>query len=172
MSFNYEPDWTQKIVYPDVSQYVCPECGEVAFNAQEVSGILKENGAYELRHIADVLVFTCGNPKCPMCDEDFEYEISAVITATNSKVAKVSKKKSAVWFDYQQMPSNIQEAYRKVIGSRANDSFIEWYWESNDVSDREKCIQEVQNWFTSCGFVFPQNWEDWKDITILVKYWW
>ena len=81
-------------------------------------------------------------------------------------------KQEAIWFDYQDMPPEIKNHYKNVIGSRANDSFLEWFWESNKESDREKSIQIVQNWFKSLGFVEPENSMDWKDITILVKYWW
>ena len=85
MSYEYDPEWTNTIQYPDNSTFKCPTCGAVAFNVNEVTGCLREMDYYAPRHIPPTLVFTCGNPDCPQCDEDFEYELSVVISAKVSR---------------------------------------------------------------------------------------
>ena len=81
MSYKDDPEWTRDIQYPDLTTFVCPICGVVAFNAYEVMSCLREMDYYSARHIPPKLVFTCGNPECPNCDENFEYTLSVVITA-------------------------------------------------------------------------------------------
>jgi len=82
MSYNPEPDWTSEIVYPNKQDMKCPSCGVVAGNADEVMHYLYEGDYYNPRHIDDELIFTCDNPECEHCDEDYKYIVSVVITAT------------------------------------------------------------------------------------------
>lgn len=81
MSYNGTPKWTSEIVYPDKKEMVCPSCGVVAGNADEVMHYLYDGDYYNPRHIDETLIFTCDNPECPDCDEDYEYSLSVVITA-------------------------------------------------------------------------------------------
>lgn len=81
MSYKHDPEWTLDIQYPDLTTFVCPVCGIVAFNVTEVTSCLRETDYYSARHIPPKFVFTCGNPECANCDEDFEYTLSVAITA-------------------------------------------------------------------------------------------
>ena len=90
MSYEYDPEWTRDIQYPDLTTFVCPVCGCVPFNVNEVTSCLREMDYYSARHIPPNLTFTCGNPKCPSCDEDFEYTLSVVITARPSTASSLT----------------------------------------------------------------------------------
>ena len=81
MSYNEFPEWTSEIVYPDKKEMVCPSCGVVAGNADEVMHYLYDGDYYKPRHIPGTLIFTCDNEECPGCDEDYEFSLSVVITA-------------------------------------------------------------------------------------------
>lgn len=81
MSYDESPEWTKNIVYPKIEDMKCPTCGVVGDNADQVMGYLYDGDYYAPRHISDTLIFTCDNPDCPNCDEDYEYSLSVVITA-------------------------------------------------------------------------------------------
>jgi len=81
MSFCSMPEWTEDIVLPLSEQMVCPECGAIAFNAEDVMECLRQSIYYKSRHIPQELVFTCGNPNCNKCDQDFSYKLSVVVSA-------------------------------------------------------------------------------------------
>jgi ribosomal protein S27AE len=69
MSYNDDPDWAE-ITLPNIT---CPECGEVSGNHDEVVAITRYSDYDNARHIPPELIFTCDNPKCPRCDEDFKF---------------------------------------------------------------------------------------------------
>ena len=48
---------------------VCPTCGVLFANANAVMG--------DWRCLPQTVIFTCCNPKCADCDEDFEYQVVA-----------------------------------------------------------------------------------------------
>ena len=81
MSFEFQPAWTTEIAYPDKQSFICPTCGMVAFNIDDVTECLYDVTTYEVRHIPPVLIFTCDNPDCADCDKDFEYSLSVKIKA-------------------------------------------------------------------------------------------
>ena len=82
MSYNEIPDWTKQIVLPNPNLMTCPTCGVIAGNVAEVMSDLLEHGYHYPRHIPPYLTFTCFNPDCPDCDQDFVFELSATVVAT------------------------------------------------------------------------------------------
>lgn len=86
MSYNGEPKWTDQVTLPDPALMKCPWCNTVACNVEEAMEPLLEAGYYEPRHIPPELVFVCGNPDCPHCDEEFTYKLTAIITASPKAV--------------------------------------------------------------------------------------
>ena len=81
MSYNSEPEWTKNITFPPFDELTCPYCGEVPNNAEEIVNVMKEGSYYSPRHIPKKLVFTCDNPECPKCDEDYTFVLSVVVRA-------------------------------------------------------------------------------------------
>jgi hypothetical protein len=80
MSYDATPEWTKKITLPETANLTCPECGRVAFNAQEALRAIMEHDYYHPRHVPPYLLLTCGNPDCPSCDGDFRVYLSVHIT--------------------------------------------------------------------------------------------
>lgn len=77
MSYNSSPQWTKNISLPSIADFPCPYCGKVSKdNALEVIAVLKYNTYYAARHIPSELIFTCMNPECPHCDDDYVYTLS------------------------------------------------------------------------------------------------
>lgn len=81
MSFECDPKWLDKIVFPQEEQMICPICGTVASNVKDIMECLYRMTSYKSRYIPDELVFTCSNEGCQRCDEDFVYSLSVVISA-------------------------------------------------------------------------------------------
>lgn len=80
MSYDPAPRWTQNIIIPSKYEIRCPECGQVAFNAEEIMECLTGHGAYEAQHVPPALIATCGNIECPRCDEDFATYLKVVVS--------------------------------------------------------------------------------------------
>jgi hypothetical protein len=82
MSYDNDPDWTNDIVYPDISLFKCLHCGKVSDYATASLQILYPGGtSYKARSVPDKLVFTCSNVDCAYCDEDYTYSLSLIIIA-------------------------------------------------------------------------------------------
>lgn len=88
MSFNSEPEWTKKVTLPQKEEMPCPTCKKVSGNADQVITEMIIASYYNARHIPPTLIFTCDNEDCPDCDEDFEYELSLVVTAISLPINK------------------------------------------------------------------------------------
>jgi hypothetical protein len=86
MSYNPDPTWTNNIVLPSIELMRCPTCGHVASNAKTVMDILCRPDYYSPRHIPPYLIFTCANPDCPNCDNDFLVELCVVVYINGAPV--------------------------------------------------------------------------------------
>jgi hypothetical protein len=82
MSYNPDPNWTEFFSVPDKSNFTCPHCNKVAGNTDRVMECLFRGDYYTPRHIPSELIFTCDNPDCPNCDEDFTYFLFVAVATT------------------------------------------------------------------------------------------
>lgn len=79
MSFNLNPEWADVDASAIEDVAVCPYCQEGFANYESVVEKLFCNTCYTARHIPKQLTFTCFNPDCEHVDEDFTFNLKAVI---------------------------------------------------------------------------------------------
>lgn len=77
MSYTPEPKWTDIIAIPDV--VVCPDCKVKPENYSTVIDCILNHDYYHPQHIPPVLEFTCFNPECDRCDQDFRYKTRVTV---------------------------------------------------------------------------------------------
>lgn len=71
-----------------IERVLCPVCNTMPRDTKEVIQDCISGGYYNIPHIPPRLTFTCDNPECIACDEDFEMVLMPVVL----QVAKVQLK--------------------------------------------------------------------------------